>query len=254
MGRRRGSTICLHHDARTFVRDHRLRVSTGVTHQGRSPDQLAGLLARTARDGVMHPSLAFLRFRTLSDHAVDVLGWRRRFVAGAFASGLVWGLAGVVLYSSGSLFHQVVLAFILAGVSAGALTAYSPIPRAYFFFVFPVVIPLAIRFLVEGGEARYSMAALTLLFLAVVVRSSIESSRLIANVFATQAKNLELTEELHHQATHDSLVNLVNHGEFKRRLASIASRAKLRREPYALLSVDLDNFKTVNDTGGHAAG
>jgi diguanylate cyclase (GGDEF)-like protein len=196
----------------------------------------------------------FLRFRNLSDRRVDVVAWRRRFVAGTLASGVVWGLAGLVLYPSGSLFHQVVLAFILAGVSAGALTAYSPIPRAYFSFVFPVVIPLAIRFLMEGGQVRYSMAALTLLFLSVVVRSSLETSRLIASVFATQAKNLELTEELHHQATHDSLVNLVNHGEFKRRLASVASALKLRHEPYALLFVDLDNFKTVNDTGGHAAG
>jgi hypothetical protein len=116
-------------------------------------------------------------------------------------------------------------------VSAGALTAYSPIPRAYFFFVFPTAVPLAVRFFMEGGEVRYSMAALTLLFLGLVVRSSTETSRLIANVFSTQAKNSELTETLNHQATHDSLVNLVNHGEFKRRLESVASSASSVKNP-----------------------
>lgn len=58
-------------------------------------------------------------------------------------------------------------------------------------------------------------------------------------------------QELHHAASHDSLTGLVNRSSFNERV-----RASLAEDPLAvaLLFVDLDNFKTVNDTFGHARG
>jgi diguanylate cyclase (GGDEF)-like protein/PAS domain S-box-containing protein len=60
--------------------------------------------------------------------------------------------------------------------------------------------------------------------------------------------------ELAHQALHDSLTGLVNRREFEQRLARVlVSAAELGRE-HAVLYLDLDRFKMVNDTCGHAAG
>ena len=66
--------------------------------------------------------------------------------------------------------------------------------------------------------------------------------------------NMALSHALHHQATHDSLVGLVNHGEFQRRLDHVADLCKANGAPFALIFIDLDLFKRVNDAGGHAVG
>ncbi|MEO8777274.1 MAG: EAL domain-containing protein, partial [Rhodanobacter sp.] len=64
----------------------------------------------------------------------------------------------------------------------------------------------------------------------------------------------QLTELLSHQATHDALTDLYNRREFERRLQDMLSAGPLRAPMVALLYVDLDQFKLINDTSGHLAG
>ena len=61
-------------------------------------------------------------------------------------------------------------------------------------------------------------------------------------------------EQLLALAHHDSLTKLLNRYSFERALESSLSRAKRHDESVALLFIDLDNFKAVNDTYSHAAG
>jgi diguanylate cyclase (GGDEF)-like protein/PAS domain S-box-containing protein len=61
-------------------------------------------------------------------------------------------------------------------------------------------------------------------------------------------------DEIHWRASHDGLTGLVNRGEFHQRLARIFERARDDGSHHALLAVDLDRFKLVNDHCGHAAG
>jgi len=63
-----------------------------------------------------------------------------------------------------------------------------------------------------------------------------------------------LQDELAHQAFHDSLTGLVNRAVFRDRADhAIARAARLHQRP-AILLLDLDGFKTVNDGLGHDAG
>ena len=57
-----------------------------------------------------------------------------------------------------------------------------------------------------------------------------------------------------HMAHHDELTDLPNRFLFGDRLASALARVRNARELLAVLYIDLDGFKTVNDTWGHAAG
>jgi diguanylate cyclase (GGDEF)-like protein len=59
---------------------------------------------------------------------------------------------------------------------------------------------------------------------------------------------------IHHMAYHDSLTELVNRSEFEYRLNQAVKRARRSGEIDALLYLDLDQFKLVNDSCGHLAG
>ncbi|MBL8481833.1 MAG: diguanylate cyclase, partial [Rhodocyclaceae bacterium] len=69
-----------------------------------------------------------------------------------------------------------------------------------------------------------------------------------------QKKIDEATSLLSHQARHDTLTGLVNRREFDVRLARCFSSAKQHGARHLLCFLDLDRFKIVNDSCGHAAG
>ena len=63
-----------------------------------------------------------------------------------------------------------------------------------------------------------------------------------------------LEEELRWQATHDSLTKLPNRSHFEDQMEQEVHRLKRSEQTSALLFVDLDRFKYINDTAGHVAG
>ncbi|NOQ51347.1 MAG: EAL domain-containing protein [Desulfuromonadaceae bacterium] len=64
----------------------------------------------------------------------------------------------------------------------------------------------------------------------------------------------EAQEQLHHMAHHDMLTDLPNRFTFTDRLIQAKALAKREKRLLALLFLDLDRFKMVNDTLGHAVG
>jgi len=63
-----------------------------------------------------------------------------------------------------------------------------------------------------------------------------------------------MAQQLLWQASHDALTGLVNRREFERRLTELIDTAHTQGREHALMFMDLDNFKAVNDTCGHTAG
>ncbi|MCC7175156.1 MAG: EAL domain-containing protein [Bryobacterales bacterium] len=64
----------------------------------------------------------------------------------------------------------------------------------------------------------------------------------------------DLNQKLAFRAQHDSLTGIVNRACFEERLKLAIAAARRAKRPLGILSVDLDRFKSVNDTLGHAAG
>ncbi len=73
-------------------------------------------------------------------------------------------------------------------------------------------------------------------------------------VFHDVSETRRLSRQLQHDAAHDVLTGLVNRREFERRLERAVASAKRHGLEHALCYFDLDQFKLVNDTAGHAAG
>jgi diguanylate cyclase (GGDEF)-like protein/PAS domain S-box-containing protein len=79
-----------------------------------------------------------------------------------------------------------------------------------------------------------------------------ESAMVICSTDVTDRARLQ--RELEHQAFHDALTGLPNRSLFGDRLEHAHQRLARGTGCYAVLMLDLDNFKTVNDGLGHAAG
>ncbi len=73
-------------------------------------------------------------------------------------------------------------------------------------------------------------------------------------VFKDVTKQRLMTKELVHNAGHDALTGLVNRREFVKRLERAVANSKLPATQHVLCFIDLDQFKIVNDSVGHAAG
>jgi len=73
-------------------------------------------------------------------------------------------------------------------------------------------------------------------------------------VFHDVSEARELNNKLSFHASHDSLTHLVNRPEFEKRLERALRSAKAKEASYALLHLDLDQFKIINDACGHSAG
>ena len=79
-------------------------------------------------------------------------------------------------------------------------------------------------------------------------------ARDFADRLAVALNNVEREERLYRQAHYDELTELPNRQLFKDRLAREIARSGRVGEALALLYIDLDNFKRVNDTLGHDSG
>lgn len=69
-----------------------------------------------------------------------------------------------------------------------------------------------------------------------------------------QSHLLEARDALVHQATHDSLTDILNRRAILDRLAQEISRAQREQAPLSVGMFDIDHFKTINDAHGHQAG
>ncbi|WP_320277572.1 PAS domain S-box protein [Mesorhizobium captivum] len=63
-----------------------------------------------------------------------------------------------------------------------------------------------------------------------------------------------LQRQLAHAAAHDALTGLANRSSFMRTMEKLVDQCRLNGGEHQFMFVDLDHFKAVNDTGGHAAG
>jgi PAS domain S-box-containing protein len=110
-------------------------------------------------------------------HRRENIAWSTLFFIGCLASGAAWGLGAVLVFPAGNTAAQAFLAFLIAGVSAGAIATLAAEQRAALGFVLPCVLPLSFRLLMEHGAYSITMGIMVALYAAVITAAGLRLSR-----------------------------------------------------------------------------
>ncbi len=86
------------------------------------------------------------------------------------------------------------------------------------------------------------------------VEKEIEFAKRVASEASVAVLNADLFAKVEHQAQRDSLTNIYNHAYFQTALHHEVERAKRTKSDLAVIMIDLDHLKSINDKFGHSAG
>jgi len=205
----------------------------GVLRQLMAVQQNVRLLAETA----VRQNEA--RFRSLVQHSSDVI--------------LIIDAGAIVRYVSPSAAR--VLRYdvtTLPGRSLHSLVDPADQPRVEKFVLEAagstgISVPTEWRFRQPDGSPLHAEVVATNLLTDPTVRGIVLNTRDVS-----ERKRLE--SELLHQAFHDPLTGLANRALFRDRVSHALALALRQRRHIAVLFLDLDDFKKVNDSLGHSAG
>lgn len=126
----------------------------------------------------------------------DLTAQLKRFRVSTIATGLVWASTPIWLFPAGDIAHQAILSFVLAGISAGAVTSLSMDRVSALGFMVAPLVSLTIAFVYEGGEISIAMALMTSLFLGFVILSSGRSQGPLRENIFLQSMALDREEAL----------------------------------------------------------
>lgn len=125
--------------------------------------------------------------------------WRRRAVLGAAVSGLLWGVAGVVLHVPGSLSYQLFVLLSVMALGFGSIYISTSIMQSFLAFACPAFILAALPFLRDGDTLHVAIGATVLIGLALVCRYAAGLSARFLESVQVRRQNLDLVAELRRQ-------------------------------------------------------
>jgi diguanylate cyclase (GGDEF)-like protein len=148
---------------------------------------------------------------------------------------------------SGLLIIPMLIALTWKQAEAPEFAAELPVrEKKVYLEAFHLIYPLLVLFMsLNIARARLGLAAL------VVLLSFVCSS---ARLLVTQHRLLQAREALRREASRDGLTSLWNRKAILGTLERELLRAERDRSPVGLIMIDVDHFKAVNDSRGHAAG
>jgi len=189
---------------------------------------------------------------------------RWRIVLGALVA-LLCG-ASVFMLPRAGLHTEAAFLFLIVStvVTVGALS-YAVVPAYYITLgligMAPMVMYNAHAFVLSGDDFHLLLAAMAVVWLVVVLLkarrvsfTAIEAINLNERLKDAVEEQRRTKEYMSHMAMHDELTGLANRRYFEQVFVRTRSLAEREGSRFGVMSIDLNDFKPVNDRHGHAVG
>ena len=178
----------------------------------------------------------------------------RDVLVGVTLSGTAWGMAGFLLFDLNDVLNLSFLSFVVAGMCAGSIVSLSAFFEAAATFLTLSLVPYILRLLYELNPDTTVMAAMVLLYLGLMLIFARRVNRTVVTGLEMTYLRSDAEATIERQALYDELTGLPNRRLLGDRLAQAVARSRRRARQAALLFLDLDFFKRINDSLGHAIG
>lgn len=140
--------------------------------------------------------LLMIVYRNRPAAAESASPWFALFIAVFASNGLVWGSTALFLFPHDSLAHQVFVAFVLGGMTAGAAGTFSATFSAFLAFSAPAFLPVVVRFFLINDDLHLAMGTLLIIFAGSMVVCALRVNQAIVSSFRQGLENLDLIADL----------------------------------------------------------
>ena len=148
-------------------------------------------LALTIALAVAH-AFGWARYRRTSESTQSASRWAAAATVGSGLSGLLWGIGSALLLPD-NLVEQTFVAFVIGGMCAASLVAFSNYLPAFMAYVFPAALPLAGRFFLDGWTVHGDMMVV---FAVTITLAACNSARGFVHGLRLNCDLTEKTKEL----------------------------------------------------------
>lgn len=188
------------------------------------------------------------------EHTHSVSFWRYAMYAGIIASGLAWGAASTWLFPENDIAHQLLLVFIIGGICSGAVASLSVLLNAFIIYLLLAMIPAIYQFTLLDSSVAQTMSIMLSVYSVFLIAVAKNFNQTIRESFVIRHEHIAANAIIEHQALYDPLTDLPNRRLLLEKIQHEIVSSERHKKIGAVLFLDLDFFKSINDSMGHLIG
>ncbi len=183
-----------------------------------------------------------------------ILNWEAPYAISLLIVFLCWSLGLIWIMPTNNLSAVFILNTFSIGLAGAAISWYSPLRYLQMASISLALIPMIIMLLTLGPEEAFWVGiAACCMYVSCMITSVLLQKTFNGNL--ELAYDLEVAKKhAENMAGTDALTGLNNRRAFFDKAASLFAYCKRNQQPISALMLDVDHFKKINDSYGHAAG